>query len=260
MTAIATDLMNVFFLLFKASVGRTPEVARSSEFVDPDHVEGVSSRMRALRDLCLTRDDHRCVITHKLDINQIKKLRRQGTITGNEEVEFLEVAHIIPHALLSYPDAATELAKRVAFQMLKMFNVDVVARLEGPNIDTPRNAITLTSSLYPFFETFKIVFEHVPDTKCTYRVDYMDPLCRGFVVLPVTVTFDNSPNRDIELPSRERLGIHRAIARILHLSAAGEYIDTFLEHMEDYTVAKNGSSPLDKYVRLRLAMSPVTIH
>ncbi|KAK9475837.1 hypothetical protein V1514DRAFT_230146 [Lipomyces japonicus] len=51
MTAIATDLMNSFFLLFKASAGQTPEVARSSEFVDTDHVEGVSRRIRALRDL-----------------------------------------------------------------------------------------------------------------------------------------------------------------------------------------------------------------
>ncbi|KAK9479473.1 hypothetical protein V1514DRAFT_318968 [Lipomyces japonicus] len=54
-------------LSIKASVGRTPDVARPSELVDPEPVEGVSHRMRALRELCLTSDHHGCVVTRRFD-------------------------------------------------------------------------------------------------------------------------------------------------------------------------------------------------
>ncbi|KAK9476819.1 hypothetical protein V1514DRAFT_159376 [Lipomyces japonicus] len=53
LTTRAKDLMSNFFVLFKASVGRTPFLNKSSEFVDFDHVDGVSHRLRRLRHVLL---------------------------------------------------------------------------------------------------------------------------------------------------------------------------------------------------------------
>ncbi|GIC94148.1 uncharacterized protein Aud_010643 [Aspergillus udagawae] len=63
-------------------------------------------------------------------------------------------------------------------------------------------------------------------------------------------------HRSIDPPFRELLAIHRAIGRILHLSAAGDYIDEFLrdmEEMEGGEVMANGSTRLEDYVLFKLA-------
>lgn len=52
--------------------------------------------------------------------------------------------------------------------------------------------------------------------------------------------------------SRRLLAIHRAVAHILHLSGAGDYINKFLSDMDDSYTLNDGSTRLDKMVAYRL--------
>ncbi|POR35982.1 Uncharacterized protein TPAR_03796 [Tolypocladium paradoxum] len=58
--------------------------------------------------------------------------------------------------------------------------------------------------------------------------------------------------RSIDPPSPRLLAIHSAIAHILHLSAAGDYIDKMLQDMEENGVLEDGSTELNRLVKLRL--------
>ena len=55
-----------------------------------------------------------------------------------------------------------------------------------------------------------------------------------------------------EAPSPRLLGLYRAIGRILHLSAAGDYIDKIFRDMEENGVRAGGSTALDRFVSLSL--------
>ena len=69
---------------------------------------------------------------------------------------------------------------------------------------------------------------------------------------PIVRKLCESPDRDIDIPSPRLLAIHRAIALILHLSGAGEYIDHILKDMEDPMVKNDGTTRLGYLVSLRL--------
>lgn len=70
---------------------------------------GTSDQVLALREACLTRDRHRCVISRRFDYNEALKRFRgsnearddEGNLLRDDEKPFesLEVAHILPHSL-----------------------------------------------------------------------------------------------------------------------------------------------------------------
>lgn len=81
---------------------------------------GVSGRLSSLRRDCLIRDRHRCVITRRFDLREALIRDDRDDINakdddGNwlrdeiEDPEFLEVAHILPHSLLSSKDGNSQL-------------------------------------------------------------------------------------------------------------------------------------------------------
>lgn len=69
---------------------------------------------------------------------------------------------------------------------------------------------------------------------------------------PVTRTLMLSPNHTIDPPSSRLLGIYRAIAQILKLCGAGEFIGQILRDMEQVTVKVDGSTNLGDIMKLQL--------
>lgn len=137
-----------------------------------------------------------------------------------------------------------------------MFNPGAIHLINGVDIDRPMNALTITHDLHKLFGNFEIAFQPVDTQPHTYTINYVEPDRMGRVEkLPVTVTFYLTPDRSIDPPSPQLLQIHSAIGRILHLSAAGDYINEFLRDMEELEggqVIPNGSTRLDDYVWFRL--------
>jgi hypothetical protein len=136
-----------------------------------------------------------------------------------------------------------------------MFDMGVAHLIEATEIDRPRNALTLTHSFHQFFGDFQVYFEPDPDDQRphTYRIASFlpAPILRDRP-LPITRTLHLTDNRTIDPPSHRLLAIYCAIAHILHLSAAGEYIDQILRDAEKLGVQEDGSTELGRLVHLGL--------
>ncbi|KAK5988612.1 hypothetical protein PT974_10098 [Cladobotryum mycophilum] len=246
----------------KASAKQTPQPTPAThsaveKVAGPQDFVGTRDRVSALRRDCLDRDHHRCVISRAFHYGEAeKRLKGEhqparddngvplvGPNTGNIFSE-LEVAHILPHSLTKShaEDSQLNLSRQTALFILNMFDHGVVHIIDGVDIDRPRNAITLTLDLHRRFGEFKIFFEPV-----------IPPNLPGMgITFPVTRTLLLAPNRTIDAPSPRLLALHRAIGHILHLSAAGAYIDDMFRDLEMNGVSADGSTDLAQFVKLGL--------
>ncbi|CAH0023472.1 unnamed protein product [Clonostachys rhizophaga] len=269
----ADYLFENFFLPLKASARKTPQPSPASHSAvlsilqEPHTFLGTPDRVAALRGACLIRDHHRCVITRLFDCEEAEKRinssRLQGIVALDDEgnpftpgnkYDLLQVAHILPHSLTQL-SANNDLnnSKAAALAILNMFDHGAAHLIEGTDIDRPGNAITVTIFMRQWFGNFKVFFEPVEQQAHTYRIDTFSPMILGDV-LPVTRTLYLTESRTIDPPSPRLLAIHKAIAHILHLSAAGAYIDKILRDLEDQSVREDGSSELDLLVKLKLQL------
>ncbi|KKK23942.1 hypothetical protein P175DRAFT_0438077 [Aspergillus ochraceoroseus IBT 24754] len=270
----AMYLIENFFLPLKALAAKTPQPtpASVSHLKSSELAIGTPQRVSNLRHLCLKRDRHRCVITRKFDAlegetryntygDEVTDNDGNSLLPESDDMTYLEVAHIIPHSLMSFSDLEGEPKlterKHIAHKILKMFNPTALHLISGTDIDRPMNALTLTHDLHRLFGNFEVAFEPAQNQAHTYRIDYMKTkrIWRAYK-LPVTRKLYVTPDRNIEPPSPQLLEIHRAIGHILHLSAAGEYIDRVIQDMENLQVGpvcSDGSSRIGEYINYRLA-------
>lgn len=222
---------------------------------------GTPERLSALREACLLRDRHRCVVSRAFDeAEAIKRFEGQNgpavdddgnDLTDSDTYQYVEVAHIIPCSLTKADDGRIDGTKKAAIMILNMFDHGVVHLLEGPDMNRPYNAITLSRNMHKRFGEFKVFFERTPDADPpnTYRIgSFLPPaLSRLF---PVTRTLFSHPT--IDPPSERLLALHYAIAHILRLSGAGNYISNILRDLEDGIVRSDGSTELGVLVDLAL--------
>ncbi|TWU70998.1 hypothetical protein ED733_001350 [Metarhizium rileyi] len=221
---------------------------------------GTPVRLSTLRGNCLLRDKHRCVISRSFDRRKaVERMREFGDeaqdddgqpLTG-ESFDSLEVAYILPHSLVkTNSDSKLDASREAALQILNMLDNDVAHLIEGPDIDRPRNALTLTHNLHQDFGDFQIYFEPT-GTSNTYRIrTFLPAAIHSF--LPIIRALFLTEDRTKEPPSPRLLAIHRAIAHILHFSAAGRYIDRVLQDLEEQTVRADGSTHLARLVQLKM--------
>ncbi|EJT79543.1 hypothetical protein GGTG_04628 [Gaeumannomyces tritici R3-111a-1] len=275
--AFAEYLMNNFFLPLKAASNKTPQpspithsaIQRAQGSSLPQSFVGTPDRVSALRGLCLVRDHHCCVISRKFDITEARKrlkaatrdpaLDDDGLPLSSHEFAHLEVAHILPHSLAkSSSNSLLDPARKAALDVLNMFDPGVVHLIEGAEIDRPYNAISLTQHLHSEFGSFQIFFEPVDSRPPhTYRINGFDPLVDQTQGLPVIRTLHLAQDKTIDPPSSRLLAIHRAIAHILHLSGAGDYIDWVLRDAEENGVRSDGSTALGLLVSARLSLGGI---
>jgi HNH endonuclease len=115
--------------LVKASARRTPQPtpAPVSGAQTPQQVTGITQRISVLRRDCLRRDHHRCVITRSFDTREaLERIKREGDSAADddgqllkdetERSEYLEVAHILPHSLMTQ-SGQTDLVRCVKIYM-----------------------------------------------------------------------------------------------------------------------------------------------
>ncbi|KAK0732467.1 hypothetical protein B0T21DRAFT_452061 [Apiosordaria backusii] len=269
----ADYLFDNLFLPLRASSVKTPQlsplihsaVLRAQGGAGVQHFVGTPERVAGLRGDCLIRDRYRCVISRRFEIQEAAKRLKEAREAGREatdndgnllraesQFEFLEVAHILPHSLTKTDkDAELHPSKKAALHILNMFDNGMIHLIEGSDIDRPRNAITLIHSLHGLFGSFDIFFEPIPEKENTYRIQsFLDPLLVRD--LPVVRTLFLTEDRNIEPPSLRLLALHSAIGHILHLSGAGEYIDSILRDAEWKDTSADGSTQLGHLVSLKL--------
>ncbi|KAJ2975204.1 hypothetical protein NUW58_g8424 [Xylaria curta] len=268
----AEHLFDNFFLPMKASTKKTPQPSpalhsAALEAQGGQQYIGTGSRLSVLRRDCLIRDRHRCVISRVFDLAEADERfdtpggarDDDGNLLADEldDPAYLEVAHILPHSFTQVNrEGKLDPSKESALAILNMFDVGVVDLIQGPEIDRPRNAITLTPQHHLSFGSFKVYFERVPNADHTYTIKTFHK--QNYVrraPFPVIRELYLTPERTIEPPSGRLLAIHCAIAHILHLSGAGEYIDKIYRDLEEHGVQADGSTPLGRFVSL--AISPV---
>ncbi|OAA54148.1 hypothetical protein SPI_09082 [Niveomyces insectorum RCEF 264] len=253
----ADYLMDNFFLPLKASTRRTPQpspafhsaVLRAQGSEAPAFV-GTPERLSSLRGTCLVRDRHRCVITRKFCAAEYtERFKKYG-----------DEAHDDHGVLLSEVDQFATLedqSREAALAILNMFDAGVAHLIQGVDIDRPRNALTLTHEMHQQFGAFEVYFSAVQGEYNTYRIEsFLPPRLSATFGMPVVRTLFVTDARTIDPPSPRLLAVHRAIAHILHLSGAGDYIDAILRDMEDSIVRADGSSELGRMVSLGLGEWP----
>ncbi|KAI3326742.1 hypothetical protein HD806DRAFT_520481 [Xylariaceae sp. AK1471] len=265
----ASYLLDNFFLPIGASTKKTPQPSPAYHSA-VEQVQGgaqgfvgTPDRLSRLRGACLVRDRHRCVVTRRFDYVEARNRTRQNGDDARDDdgaplrapTDRLEVAHILPHSLMK-ADAGGELnpSKQAALAILNMFDTGVVHLIDGTDIDRPRNAVTLTAFLHTLFGDFQVFFESVPDQPPhTYRIASFYPShLVSEITFPITRTLYTTNDKSIDPPSPRLLAVHRAIAHILHFSAAGEYIDKLLRDMDEEGIQVDGSTELDRMLRLSL--------
>ncbi|KAK2754368.1 hypothetical protein FQN54_007012 [Arachnomyces sp. PD_36] len=262
-------LLENFFLPMVAAGKETPQPspaplsaiqrAQGGEY----EYTGTPDRVSVLRSLCLRRDRHRCVISRKFDRREaVTRFERSGANARDddneplpgESIDSLQVAHILPHCLTQIKKRETELdsTQKAALSILNMFDKGAAHLIDGVDIDGPHNAISLTHLLHEWFGEFQIYFEPIADHSHTYNIKpFVDPwLLNGLI--PVTRTLYLAADRSIDPPSPRLLAIHNAIGHILHLSAAGDYIDKILRDREDRGIRSDGSTEIGQLVGLAL--------
>ncbi|EER37830.1 conserved hypothetical protein [Histoplasma capsulatum H143] len=235
--------------LVRASSVKTPQpTPTSSSSIQASTPTGTTQRVSILRQSCLVRDHHRCVVSRKFDKNEAgKRWKQDGEDCKDDDRNPLKNESSDRFQYLESD------SKKNALQILNMFDSGVIHLIDGPKINSPLNALTLTHDHHQSFREFQIYFE--PTSRpYEYRIDSMEksPSLRD-PLFPVTRTLTPSPNRTIDPPSARLLGIHRAIAKIMKLSGADEYIDTILRDLEEVDdVRADGSTNLGHMMSLRL--------
>ncbi|KAK3359158.1 hypothetical protein B0T25DRAFT_564196 [Lasiosphaeria hispida] len=152
----------------KLASGRTPEASRSSapEFENDINasmatIESFSSNEQSqLRQDCLKRDGHRCVISGIIDRKHFFKLppaSRQGRRHGE-----VQAAHILPFALSEFNENnALEVRKKATiwWALYRYFPIIGPDTIGASTINKRENAIILHSAIHGNFGKFGIAFE-----------------------------------------------------------------------------------------------------
>ncbi|KAK4031606.1 hypothetical protein C8A01DRAFT_21206 [Parachaetomium inaequale] len=272
-------LFNNFFLPLKAFARKAPQPSPAyhsaiQRLQGGVRFAGTPERISALRSTCLIRDRYRCVVTRRFDRSEaVTRFESAGDDARADDSNLLdeeqprtfkplEVAYILPHSLTRL-GRSEELdpSKQAALAILNMFDYRVGHLIEGVDIDRPRNALTLTYNIHGLFSNFHIYFEPVLGVEPhTYRIESFLRLTFIGGLLPITRTLFLIDSYTIDLPSPRLLAIHRAITRILHLSAASAYIDKILRDIEDageQGARADGSTDLGRLVHLGLWLNVV---
>ncbi|KAL4918306.1 hypothetical protein BDW62DRAFT_67184 [Aspergillus aurantiobrunneus] len=109
-------------------------------------------------------------------------------------------------------------------------------------MDRPMNAITLTPQYHVDFSDFNLSFEQLEAPLHSYKTNYVNPR-RQAIRLPVTRTLYTTFDKSVDPASPQLSAIYHAITGILHLSAAGPYIDQLIHDDKDMGRCR-GARPL----------------
>ncbi|KAL1965851.1 hypothetical protein VTN77DRAFT_5172 [Rasamsonia byssochlamydoides] len=201
----------------------------------------------ALKKLCLKRDNFRCIATGLIDVSAKKE---QGVKCNTE------LAHVLPFSIGQWENSKDD--HRVSQIWATLTKLFPFVNLRPSQINDPTNLMTLWSDAHKAFGSFSLAFDPTDETLLgqddRYKVlafgDGYPNVLDAFLPQPNAnnerfVTFQAHTNTP--LPSSVLLQTHAALAKVLHASGMGEFIDEVLEERDNLRcLARDGSSNIRK--------------
>ncbi|WEW58396.1 hypothetical protein PRK78_003864 [Emydomyces testavorans] len=198
-----------------------------------------------LKELCLRRDNFRCMATGVIE-------ESSGIESSASDIFGpTELAHIIPFSIAQWDNKQKDhKVSQIWATLLKCFpNI----ALRPSDINQPSNLMTLFSLAHKAFGEFSLAFEPTDETD-KYKILTFSRNRRTALDLHLPppnahgeriVKFET--HADVELPSRQLLQTHAALAKILHTSGMAEYIDEIMRDREEIgCLASDGSTNIQK--------------
>ncbi|KAI9651950.1 MAG: hypothetical protein M1829_001998 [Trizodia sp. TS-e1964] len=258
----AEGLVSSLIVPLRAKGGKTPVL--SPIFSPEPNIArvGTGKRPPILQDQVAVRDRHRCVISGAFSFTEWEaRVLANGLNAADDDGvlftsfnplinEPVDTAHIIPHSIGARVGNSEHLnsIQINALNTLHMFDSNLVAEIEGIAIDRPTNALLLTKNWHDIFGQFKVYFDQIEEEPNTYTVRVTNPNLPIFS-LPRTVRFESE---SIPLPSPRLLAVHKALARMMHLTCAGDIIDHRFRDYPDDNIAADGTTDLGALITVGL--------
>ncbi|KAH9026718.1 hypothetical protein EDB83DRAFT_1926692 [Lactarius deliciosus] len=237
------------------------------------HIECASPTLRAKVAL---RERYHCAITKAFDQARARELSKEGRVgeVPNKVGQLpMEAAHIIPFLLNEFDDqlinsleivrdvlsfsCPTHLCRPVqTWDMLRSWTQIDFRTLIGPNIDSPANAIYMTTVEHTTFGHFEFYLdkEAFPDIPNKYKVRMSQDgrfLTNGS--REEDVEFPTLEESSVEPPNPDYLKVHAAFAKVLHLCGAAQYMDGVeLDAEMEGTLRPNGETDFGSYLQSKL--------
>lgn len=261
---IARDFVLGFFVPLTAQASCTPHISgllSSQDRFGAASTQGTPHRLSDLREACLLRDGHRCVVSGHLDKAEHMLKRRRGRHQPGTFGVSTQAAHIIPHSLNSVKSSGDRLSdtKSFVWQILNMFDTGVSAELEGSRIDTPANAMIMATELHEEFGLLRCYFEELaPNTYAFRRTRDAAFLSPAADPKAEQITFLNHEPEGTgwaDLPSARLLKLHAACCKMMEMAGAAEYVELVMRDLEglerEGTLAGDGSTDIGMVLRMK---------
>ncbi|KAF8883806.1 hypothetical protein BD779DRAFT_1394074, partial [Infundibulicybe gibba] len=157
----------------------------------------------------LARDNFRCAVSgafHKPAVKCDAELKQEFSDNPAAMIEVTDCCHILSES------ADLNLAAHDKGSVLKSFGYTRIFNdLEGSNVHSLKNVITMSTYMHDMFDTLALWFEATN--------------------VPRFVKFE-STSPELELPSSEYLGLHAACCLVAHMSGAAGYLK-MLDDLDD---------------------------
>ncbi|KAK2462469.1 hypothetical protein APHAL10511_005439 [Amanita phalloides] len=233
------------FRLFRSAKGRTPLQSRHpSRPSFNTMLEEAPTGHETAKRKALVRDGFRCVISGRYDRESVRRFRVLNETPGIELVA-TECAHILSESTnvatgegsgKVYTDYAAS-----AWAVLSRFSSreNLLKELNGPKVHHLENVMTMCLEAHRLFDKLEIWLEPT-DVENVYNLGARYP--QDIIGYQQVITF-STDNPKLPVPSREYLALHAACAKVAHLSAAAEYMDSVIREMEETLVlSSDGAS------------------
>ncbi|KAL0952337.1 hypothetical protein HGRIS_006617 [Hohenbuehelia grisea] len=192
-------------------------------------IENAKRDQNTLRNDVANREHHHCAITQIHDTKRRAELTKtHPNLVPAAPHALMHAAHIIPFALYSFQDKGDRrLDAAHTWDMLQAWTQLDIRNLSGSQINSPSNAIFMTTTEQDNFGKFQFYLDKdvypVDDNK--YRAKFVrQGLCFSNGQVEADVQFPPYAQSGVLPPNPEFIRIHAAFAKVLHLSAATEYI------------------------------------
>ncbi|KAI5795358.1 hypothetical protein DFH27DRAFT_484461 [Peziza echinospora] len=254
--SLAKKLFTALLIPMKAR-GQTPIVTPSRGFAALRDAEDLSaetgpstrSKQGLLKKACLLRDGTKCIITGVYDVDESLKIPPDEW--GTRMLAKTEVAHIIPFYLGSFTERERPTSAIIWDTIYRCFpSVRSRVNLLPEKIDEPWNAATMMSSLHSAFAEFSLALEPT-SREHIYRIvtyPHFPSYFNKSLVADRLVTLHNAAPQ-YPLPNGHFFAAHAAIAKILHITGVGDYMEKVMREREEIgCLAEDGSTNVAEFI------------